>query len=703
MESYDDNSRLPWPDWRVTRKLGKGAFGNVYEIVRDVAGMQEKAALKIISRPTDGELEMDFDNGYDNKTVVKKYTDLLEKCVGEYKVMMEMKGQTNIVSCEDIAVERHRDGIGWDVFIRMELLTPLTQYIRNKSLSQEEVIKVGKDICKALMLCEEKNIVHRDIKPGNIMISRFGDYKLGDFGQAKIMDHTTKATTTGTPDFWAPEVKNYEKYGKEADIYSLGMVLYILLNNKKMPFIDADEVPLLEDVVKASARRYHGEKIPAPKYGSPALKAVVLKACEFQAEKRYRNAREMYQALQMAGQDPNGTGSHASAGRSRTVGADYRTAGQRNTEGNPYSYGSGSGTIGSTSSGTVGGSGSWGGSKNKSYGTVGNSWNDTGGTVGETVGVKPVGSGGKAGSKYEAPTQKTVGKAQAYQAQQKKPATEKVVAQAQGTGAAQASPQTSAAQKKKSGLGSWLAGVVVIAVIGYFISSSGILNSSTGGNSGTSSSETSSTTLSTADGGSRIETSYYDDGTTIRQQKYMDSSGTCTRDVSYHSNGTKEWDIEYWSDGKTYKKTIYYYDDEAWNLETNYDESGREMSSYKYENGTVTRSEEYNYGENGYTVTSKDANLAYWNIQTYDSEGKCTKMESYDGDGPLQYVTTMEYDADGNEILDRTCNANGAVTSEVYYDTDRKPTKALSYDENGNATEAEITFSDDGGYTINWP
>ena len=183
----------------------------------------------------------------------------------------------------------------------------------------------------------------------------------------------------------------------------------------------------------------------------------------------------------------------------------------------------------------------------------------------------------------------------------------------------------------------------------------------------------------------------------------MDSSGTCTRDISYHSNGTKEWDIEYWSDGKTYRKTIYYYDDEAWNLEINYDESGREMSSYKYENGTVTQSEEYNYGEDGYTVTSKYANQANWSIQTFDSEGKSTKMESYDGEGTLQYVVTMEYDADGNEILDRTCNANGAVTSEVYYDADRKPTKALSYDENGNATEAEITFSDDGGYTINWP
>ena len=51
------------------------------------------------------------------------------------------------------------------------------------------------------MLCEERNIIHRDIKPDNIMISQFGDYELGDFGQAKIMDHTTMGTATGTPGF----------------------------------------------------------------------------------------------------------------------------------------------------------------------------------------------------------------------------------------------------------------------------------------------------------------------------------------------------------------------------------------------------------------------------------------------------------------------------------------------------------------------
>ena len=75
----------------------------------------------------------------------------------------------------------------------MELLTPLTTLIKQYAgiIPEEMVIKVGKDICSALMLCDSKNIVHRDIKPENIMVSEFGDYKLGDFGIARTMYHTT--------------------------------------------------------------------------------------------------------------------------------------------------------------------------------------------------------------------------------------------------------------------------------------------------------------------------------------------------------------------------------------------------------------------------------------------------------------------------------------------------------------------------------
>mgnify|MGYP000417592191 CR=1 FL=1 len=216
---------LPWQGWKIVKKLGRGGYGSVYQAQRNSAGVMEDAAIKVISFPKDKEdIEADFTDGYD------------------------------IVSCDDFATKPHEDGIGWDVFIRMELLTPLTTLIKQYagSIPEEKVIKVGMDICSALILCESKHIVHRDIKPENIMVSEFGDYKLGDFGIARTMYHTTQATIAGSDRYMAPEVITRKEYGKEVDIYSLGLVLYWMLNNRKRPFIDADYIPAMKKTSRHS-------------------------------------------------------------------------------------------------------------------------------------------------------------------------------------------------------------------------------------------------------------------------------------------------------------------------------------------------------------------------------------------------------------------------------------------------------------------
>ena len=260
----------------------------------------EDAAIKVISFPKDKEdIEADFTDGYDIVSVRNKYKDMLHRYVDEYQIMLAFKGQTNIVSCDDFATKPHEDGIGWDVFIRMELLTPLTTLIKQYagSIPEEKVIKVGMDICSALVLCESKHIVHRDIKPENIMVSEFGDYKLGDFGIARTMYHTTQATIAGSDRYMAPEVITRKEYGKEVDIYSLGLVLYWMLNNRKRPFIDADYIPSNEENEQAQLRRVTGDPLPPPKYGSRKLQNIVLKACAYEPKDRFSSAREMYQAL----------------------------------------------------------------------------------------------------------------------------------------------------------------------------------------------------------------------------------------------------------------------------------------------------------------------------------------------------------------------------------------------------------------------
>ena len=289
---------LPWQDWKIVNYLGSGAYGKVYEIERNASGIQEKAALKIVTCPKDaGELEADYQNGYDKESISEKYTQIFQEYRNEYKLMKELQGQSNIVSCDDFFIEENPDGIGGKIYIRMELLTSLQKETRERLLPEEEVIRLGKDICKALILCESRNIIHRDIKPDNVMISRFGDYKLGDFGVAKVMNHTTNATMTGTTGYIAPEVLHMEKYGKEVDIYSIGIVMYWLLNNRRMPFIDADETLTPFKANEALLKRYQGDQIPAPKNGSARLKEIVLKACEYLPKDRYASAQEMYDEL----------------------------------------------------------------------------------------------------------------------------------------------------------------------------------------------------------------------------------------------------------------------------------------------------------------------------------------------------------------------------------------------------------------------
>ena len=297
MENFE-NICLPWPDWKIVKYLSGGTYGRVYEIERMISGIQEKAALKIVSRPKNkDEIESYYNEGYSKADLIASYESEIQNYVQEYKLMKELQGESNIVSCDDFTMVPHEDGIGGDIFIRMELLTSLQQILRERSLSEQEIIKLGKDISHALVLCESKNIIHRDIKPANIMVSQFGNYKLGDFGVSKIMDHATFATAMGTPEYQAPEVVHMERYGQTADIYSLGITLYWLLNNRRMPFIDANQQITLVVKNEAMDRRYRGEKLPAPKNGSAKLKKIVLKACEYQPENRYASAQEMYDVL----------------------------------------------------------------------------------------------------------------------------------------------------------------------------------------------------------------------------------------------------------------------------------------------------------------------------------------------------------------------------------------------------------------------
>ena len=88
---------------------------------------------------------------------------------------------------------------------------------------------MGLDLSKALGYCRKLHIIHRDVKPENIFVSRFGDFKLGDFGIARELERTMSGfSKKGTYSYMAPEMYKGEKYDSRVDIYSLGIVLIYL-------------------------------------------------------------------------------------------------------------------------------------------------------------------------------------------------------------------------------------------------------------------------------------------------------------------------------------------------------------------------------------------------------------------------------------------------------------------------------------------
>ena len=299
-----ENSRIAWPGWETVGLIGRGSFGAVYEIQREIFDDVEKAALKVISIPQNAsDIEEMYSDGFDEESITSTFKSYLKSIVAEYSLMRKMNGCTNIVNCDDVRYVQHDDGIGWDIFIKMELLTPLTKALP-AGIAEETVIQIAKDICTALQLCKKHGIVHRDIKPQNIFVSPNGDYKLGDFGIAKTVEKTTGGTKIGTYKYMAPEVYHNKPYGSAADIYSLGLVLYWLLNERRMPFMPMPPAKLSAGGnEEARNRRLSGEQFPAPKNGSKALKAIVMKACAYNVEDRYASADEMLTDLNRLGQE----------------------------------------------------------------------------------------------------------------------------------------------------------------------------------------------------------------------------------------------------------------------------------------------------------------------------------------------------------------------------------------------------------------
>lgn len=290
-----------WPEWKVERRIGGGAYGTVYQAVRTDHNLTSRAAIKVISIPKDPDeiqsLQLDGMTANGTRTYLQ---GIVDDFVNEIQLMESLKGVQNIVSVEDYKVVERKGEIGWDIYIRMELLKPFNEWKGTRMLSENEIIRLGIDLCSALEICEKQSIIHRDIKPENIFVNDFGFFKLGDFGIARKLAATQSSQSIkGTYNYMAPEVASGSNYDSRVDIYSLGIVLYRLLNNNRLPFLETEQQATnAEARTDALNRRLQGEPLPPPSNASRDLANLVLCACAYDPNARFRSAAVMKRALQ---------------------------------------------------------------------------------------------------------------------------------------------------------------------------------------------------------------------------------------------------------------------------------------------------------------------------------------------------------------------------------------------------------------------
>lgn len=346
-----------WPGWVISKKIGAGTFGSVYEIYRDGFGPGQGTnrlvcALKVLfmeapvqelsdtqktvrlgdlrnaypdtfsypgeqvrKKPRQSalypqylEAEPSFPGNQKNRSLLYRHVsetmidDFIRNVSTEVNTMIGLKGYPHIVSIEDYMIKR--DDHYCMILIRMEKLNCLSGYIREggQNLNREQVIRLGIDICKALELCERNNVIHRDIKPSNLFFSERTGYKLGDFGISRTMESIYESASmsgVGTPQYMAPEIFEGRKYNNTADIYSLGVVLYQLMNDGFLPLIRENMTTTGGRRERdAFIRRMKGEKLPVPVKADKDLSSIILKSCAYDPKDRYATAVEFRMALE---------------------------------------------------------------------------------------------------------------------------------------------------------------------------------------------------------------------------------------------------------------------------------------------------------------------------------------------------------------------------------------------------------------------
>ena len=291
--------------YAVSEKLGSGAFGTVYKVIKTNAAGQYVRALKHITIPTEKQYNSVLNSmGGDVSKADNYFTQMLNNIVSEIRILNDLseKGVQHIVRYYENDILVTDSPRRYDIFILMEYLTPLEDFIRDTDFLVRDVVKLALDVLNGLQSCHNNGVIHRDIKDDNIFVSDKGEYKIGDFGVSKVLKDSSKAESLkGTPNFLAPEVYlGKEGYTKSVDLYSLGIVLYRLLNYSRNPFLPHfPEQYFAQDEDTAFEERMSGKTHDLPALGGEEIGRVIVKAISSSSE-RFQTADEFMDALELA-------------------------------------------------------------------------------------------------------------------------------------------------------------------------------------------------------------------------------------------------------------------------------------------------------------------------------------------------------------------------------------------------------------------
>ncbi|MBO4289943.1 MAG: Stk1 family PASTA domain-containing Ser/Thr kinase [Lachnospiraceae bacterium] len=263
--------------YEIIGKIGSGGMSDVYK-ARD-AKLNRFVAIKILKE------EFSVDQGFVSKFRMEAQS---AACLSH----------PNIVNIFDVGEE---NGI---YYIVMELIEGITlkKYIeRRKKLGIRESIEVSMQVSRGLQAAHAEHIIHRDIKPQNIMISKDGKIKVTDFGIARaVSSQTISSNTMGSVHYICPEQAKGGYCDERSDIYSLGITMYEMLTGR-VPFEG-------DSTVAVALQHIQGEMVPPRQYEPLipiGLEKIILKCTQKRPENRYSSAAELLADLKRVLTSPN--------------------------------------------------------------------------------------------------------------------------------------------------------------------------------------------------------------------------------------------------------------------------------------------------------------------------------------------------------------------------------------------------------------